>query len=315
MSLISGIRTRIDNLQAPPGWMRWPVLIGQFVLGALFILSGAAKVMDAQSFMATLPLYHLPEWIIPLGTLVPPLEVALGLALVLGIALRPAALAALAMLITFSVLLVIGIMGGELETCGCFGAYLETSPELGLVRNLVLIVLALGLWWQHLKTDATWLPWQAALLAGILLVTGIGTGYTIEAPQSDSSLAQAGEFFPDAGWIDDMPEMEGQQLVFVFAAKCEHCWNAVANIKELAEAGDPPLFAVTPSPQDEIEWFRRTFDVAFPIYRIEPNSFNQAFNYWPALYLLEDGMILGKEEEGVPSLKTFREVTLPDWEG
>ena len=305
MSLISGIRTRIDNLQPPPDWMRWPALIGRFVLGALFILSGAAKVMDAQSFMAKLPL----------GTLVPPVVVALGLALVLGIALRSAAMAVLAMLVTFSVLLISGIMGGELDACGCFGAYLEISPALGLVRNLALMVLALGIGWQHLKAPASWQPWQAALLAGILLVTGIGTGYTIEAPGRDSSLAQVGEFFPDAGWIDDMPEMEGQQLVFVFAAKCEHCWNAIANTKELAGGGDPPLFAVTPSPPDEIEWFRRTFDVSFPIYRIELSSFNRAFNYWPALYLIEDGLILGKEEEGVPSLKTFREVTLPDWEG
>ena len=315
MSIISNLRDRLAALPPAPDWLRWPALLARLALGLMFVLSGMAKVLDAQSFMTTLPLYQLPDWMIPLGALTPPLEVALGLMLVLGIALRPAALGMLAMLLAFSAMLVAGIIGGELENCGCFGTYLETSPELGLLRNVLLMGLAVMVWRFYRDEPADLRRWHLGLLGAVLLTTGLGTGYTMEAPRRDDSLARVGEFFPDEDFIDELPAFAGQQLVFVFSAQCEHCWNAVANVQQLAEAGDPPLIGVAPNDAAEIGWFRRVFNAEYPIYRYDPAAFNSAFNYWPALYLLQDGLILGKEEGDIPSLKTFREVTLAEWEG
>ncbi len=38
-----------------------------------------------------------------------------------------------------------------------------------------------------------------------------------------------------------------------------------------------------------------------------------AFRTWPALYYLEDGIIIGKVEGEVPVPKTLEEVHLPEW--
>ncbi|MCH8327032.1 MAG: DoxX family membrane protein [Candidatus Marinimicrobia bacterium] len=314
MSVTAKLSAKLDALEPLPPWVGWLAVAGRLVVGAMFIFSGLAKVMDAQSFMAALPSYQIPGWLVPLGALVPPVELLLGTMLLLGVSLGTTAAATMAMLVVFSGLLVVGIIGGELGSCGCFGSYLEMSPGLALLRNLGLALLTAAVWVRHRKESADWLSWQMASLGGLLLVSAVGTGYTIEAPRVDNSLAQVGEFFPDEWFVDETPAMDGQLLLFVFAVNCEHCWNAVANIKQLAAGGDPPLVGITSSDPFEIEWFRKTFDVEFPIYRFDPAKFSDAFNYWPALYMLEDGFILGKEEDDIPGLKTFREMTLGAWE-
>ncbi|MEE9162800.1 MAG: MauE/DoxX family redox-associated membrane protein, partial [Candidatus Neomarinimicrobiota bacterium] len=101
------------------------MLAARLLLGALFVVSGVSKVLDAGSFVAVLPLYQLPAWLLPLGALLPTLEAALGVSLILGIAPRLTALAALGALALFSAMLIVGMIGGDLVTCGCFGRLLE----------------------------------------------------------------------------------------------------------------------------------------------------------------------------------------------
>ena len=117
---------------------RLSVVAARLILGAVFVFSGVAKVLDAQSFMAALPIYPIPEWLVPWGMLVPTIEVVLGAALCWGGALRPAAKIALGLLTAFSVVVLSGMVSGGLGTCGCFGRLLESSPSVALARNAAL---------------------------------------------------------------------------------------------------------------------------------------------------------------------------------
>jgi len=313
MNLFTGIQNRLRSLPLFPPWMKWPVIIGRVALGTIFIVSGMMKILDARSFMETLPLYHLPTWLIPLGALVPPVEVAIGVALVIGMVPRSTALATLGLLAVFCVLLVVGIAGGELNDCGCFGQALEQSPQSGLLRNLIFMLLAGIIWYQHHDSRTSWRPWQAGLGAAILLVLGTVTGYTTHTPRLDPSLAKVGEFFPDDGFGRLAPELSGKQLVYVFAADSPDCWNAVANVKALAADTTYVVFGLTASDPHEIGWFANEFDINFKIYTYNPELFNTAFRTWPALYYLEDGMIIGKAEGEVPAPKTLEEVHMAEW--
>ncbi len=314
MSWIDHLQKRLDSLPPFPGWTRWPVLAGRLLLGIMFIFSGLAKVMDAQTFLSTLPLYHVPGWTSVPAALMPAVEVALGVALLAGMAPALMAVGTVALLAAFSVLLVAGILGGELEACGCFGAYLETSPQLALVRNFLLTLVALAVWYHHRREESSWRFWQVGLLMAVLLLAGTHTGYTIQAPAKDDSLAQVGDLFPIDGLLDEEFPLEGESLVFVFAVNCEHCWNAVNNVKELAARSGLPMLGVTLSRAYEIDRFRREFGVDFPIYRYDQQSFFDAFHTWPALYYLQEGTIVGRVDDEVPSLKTLREVHLLEWE-
>ncbi|MCK4578826.1 MAG: hypothetical protein KAU50_08545, partial [Candidatus Marinimicrobia bacterium] len=106
---------------------------------------------------------------------------------------------------------------------------------------------------------------------------------------------------------------EGEQLIYIFAINCEHCWNVVNNVKELAAGGILPVIGITPSQDYEIERFRREFDIQIPIYRYEQKAFFEAFYIWPALYYVRDGIIVGRVDYDVPGLKTLREIHFREW--
>jgi hypothetical protein len=75
---------------------------------------------------------------------VPWLELALGALLVTGVARPAVALVAAALLIVFTVVLVVRIAEGRRVPCACFGG--RSSRPVGLasvLRNVLLIALAL----------------------------------------------------------------------------------------------------------------------------------------------------------------------------
>ena len=224
------------------------------------------------------------------------------------------ALGVIALLAGFSALLVGGIVGGELETCGCFGAYLELSPEQALSRNLLLIPVAGLVWYRHRRDVTNWRAWQVGSLMALMLVAGTYTGYTIQAPAKDNSLAQVGELFPVDGLLDEEFPLTGESLVYVFAVNCDHCWSVINNVKELAARSGLPMLGVTPNREYEIDRFRREFGIDFPIYCYDQQFFFDAFHMWPALYYLKEGTIAGRVDDDIPSLKVLREIHLREWD-
>ena len=297
-----------------PAWMRWPVIICRIVLGSVFIVSGLMKTLDAQSFLATLPYYHLPEWLIPLGALIPAMEVVIGFAFIVGLALPLTALAAVGLLVVFSALLIIGIAGGELETCGCFGRLLEQSPASALFRNLILLILTAPIWNYYRKVSFAWPIWKMSPAVAVLLIAGTMTGYTVHAPQIDDSLASIGNFFPTENILsDEVPDLVGEHFLFVFSVDCEHCWNVIENVKTIAADTNYSVIGIAGSSPTKIAWFREAFDAQFPIYSYDVQTFREAFRTWPALYYVQDGLIVGRIETEVPARITLEEVHLPNW--
>lgn len=296
-----------------PDWARYPAVVLRTLLGGLFIFSGFVKVMDAEAFLATIPLYNVPEWSVPFAILTPPLEIILGLGLVLGLAVRYVALGTMGLLLFFSVLLLVAISGGELESCGCFGAYLEMSPGWSLVRNIVLTMITLFIFRWHRNDKLNWTPRLGLITAGLMLVLGSATGYTAHAAGDEEAVSMVGAIFPDEGYGDNAPSMEGEQLIFIFAVSCHHCWNAVANVNQLADDSGFKVIAVTPNKSYEIKRFEQEFQTHFPIYTLNQKTFFDTFSYWPMLYYVRDGIIAGEVAE-IPALKTLREMHLAEWE-
>lgn len=304
----------LKRIPTLPKWMRWPVVFCRIVLGSVFIVSGLMKALDAQSFIATLPFYHLPEWMIPLGALVPAVEVVIGFAIIVGLVLPLITLAAAGLLIFFSALLVAGIAGGELETCGCFGRLLEQSPGSALGRNVILLVLTGLVWLYYRKVPRAWPVWKVGPTIALLLIAGTITGYTVHAPQIDDSRARVGDFFPTEGIVTDtIPDLIGEHFLFVFSVNCEHCWNVVENVKNIAADTAYSVIGIAGSSPVNIAWFQEEFETQFPIFPYDIQTFQESFRTWPALYYVQDGLILGRIEQEVPARITLEEVHLPDW--
>jgi len=121
-------------------------LVAAIALGAAFLLAGGSKIAAGVSWPRQAADLGAPRWVVPV---LPWVEIVLGAALVTQVARRPAAVAAVVLLVAFSALIAVRLAQGRRPPCACFGAW-STKP-LGpgdLVRNAALIglgvVAALG---------------------------------------------------------------------------------------------------------------------------------------------------------------------------
>jgi len=114
--------------------------IAAVVLGAVFVAAGASKLAAGSAWIAQARQMGAPQ---PVATVVPGVELVLGATLVTGIAMPLPALAAITLLVAFSVIIARQLVDGRHPPCACFGTW-STRPlsEIHLLRNAALIAVA-----------------------------------------------------------------------------------------------------------------------------------------------------------------------------
>jgi uncharacterized membrane protein YphA (DoxX/SURF4 family) len=130
----------------------WLATAGRLLLGGVFVVAGALKIPDPAAAVRAVRAYQLlPEPLVsPVAFGLPVVEIAVGLALLLGIFVRTAALAAAVLLAVFLVGVGSAWARGLQIDCGCFGnggqvAAGETAYPLEVLRDAALLVVALAL--------------------------------------------------------------------------------------------------------------------------------------------------------------------------
>ncbi len=101
----------------------WLGLVARLVTGGVWIVAGALKVGDAQGSIEAVRAYELlPAGLVdPVGLALPAVELVVGLALVLGVFTRAAAVVSALLFVAFIVgIASVWIRGIEID-CGCFG--------------------------------------------------------------------------------------------------------------------------------------------------------------------------------------------------
>ena len=114
-------------------------------LGAIFVVAGAAKLALGAAWPAQARAMGAP---MPIATIVPGVELVIGATLIARIALPLPALAAIVLLVSFSILIARQLVDGRHPPCACFGAW-SHRPLSGahLVRNAVLVAVAIVALW------------------------------------------------------------------------------------------------------------------------------------------------------------------------
>jgi hypothetical protein len=116
-------------------------------LGAMFVIAGATKLALGAAWPAQARAMGAP---MPIATVVPGVELVIGAALIARIAMPLPALAAIVLLVSFSVLIARQLVDGRHPPCACFGAW-SNRPLSGahLVRNAVLVAVAIVALWAQ----------------------------------------------------------------------------------------------------------------------------------------------------------------------
>ena len=115
------------------------------VVGVVFVVAGASKLAAGEGWRRQAAELGAPSFaVVPL----PWIELAVGAALLVRLALPLPIVIALALLLAFTVLLALRIREGRRPECACFGAW-SASPigPVHLARNAVLAALAVVSFW------------------------------------------------------------------------------------------------------------------------------------------------------------------------
>ncbi len=122
---------------------RWFLFVLRCLVAATFLYAGITKIGDPQGFADSIATFRMlpPELINIVALGVPPFEVILGLMLLTGWKLRPAAFGILGLTVVFAIALVQALVRGLEVDCGCFGSgepsVLKTWVSLG--RDVLLL--------------------------------------------------------------------------------------------------------------------------------------------------------------------------------
>lgn len=137
----------------------WLTVRVQIALGAIFVAAALPKISDPPSFAHMIYNYRiLPGPFINITALVMPwAELLAGLALILGVWVRPARWLITAMLVTFMIAIAINLARNNAIDCGCFdvSAAGKTHDEqirdmwMVILRDAGMLLMAAQLWWAE----------------------------------------------------------------------------------------------------------------------------------------------------------------------
>ncbi len=135
---------------APAGLLgnRLLKLIARLILGGVFIYAGLAKIGSPAEFARIVANYGLlPESLaVYFAFVLPWIETALGLLLVIGLGVRKTALALSLLLVVFAGAVLIKSLSGAAGGCGCFSVKSSGSESLFLIIGRDLGLLACGVY-------------------------------------------------------------------------------------------------------------------------------------------------------------------------
>ena len=130
----------------------WLATGARLIIGAVFVVAGVLKVPDPAAAVRAVRDYRLlPESLVaPVAFGLPVVEIAVGLALLIGVFVRTAAVAAAVLLVVFLAAVASAWGRGLQIDCGCFGdggqvAAGETAYPAEILRDTALMGLALAL--------------------------------------------------------------------------------------------------------------------------------------------------------------------------
>lgn len=280
-------------------------------IGLVFVAAAALKAINPAAFHEAVRGYGLlPDAAAPLVTYtLIPLEMALGVALLLDYRRRLAVPATIVLLVGF-----LGLMGytaatgGDVSECGCFGSLVERSTAEVVVEDLGFIALALlGL----LAPRPSGRP--APLRAGLIVVAAAATvaympfaaGVPVErleswlAKEHGLHLALVTRLAPGMTMdelqvsVPDAAFSHGRHLVALMDLEEEEVSGPTAEVlnRLAAERGAPEVAVLYANEEEVKDAFFWSWAPTYPMYKILPEEMKGLYRRLPRFFLVEDGVV------------------------
>jgi uncharacterized membrane protein YphA (DoxX/SURF4 family) len=225
-------------------------IVMKVLLGLVFIASAILKVVDIDQFEIYVYSYHFFN----LNTSFLVARMAIIVELVLGIGLVSNTFhklywwGSMAMLVGYTLLLIYALHLGRTDNCHCFGDFLQFDPKQSLVKNGILILLFLPLYWMgEWETPYRWLILGAAVVVSTVAVFLISPpdNYTPSYTAKQNLQVELFDEMLDEPPLDSLNLCEGKQVVCFFSTGCELCQMAAHKLSLMQQFYGFPADSIT----------------------------------------------------------------------
>ena len=134
-------------------WVKSPLgqllgIVSRFGLALVWLVSGYQKIVDPMGFRQSIEAYEMfpPELVSLIAVTLPPAEILLGIFLLVGLFIVPAAAVSALIMVGFIVGVSSAAVRGLEIDCGCFSAGDGEPSSLGLVIVRDVVFLAMAVW-------------------------------------------------------------------------------------------------------------------------------------------------------------------------
>jgi len=201
--------------------------ISIILVALLFIFSGLSKSINPFGFSN-----QIADYFVALGiniggtyTLLPAIficgaEILLGILLLTRIELKKVAIAALLTMVFFTGLTTWIAIANPVSDCGCFGEVLKISNTVTLLKNIVLLLLTIVIFWMRNDFES---PKRAQnkilIMAAILLSLVPGLYFSATLPMIDATPYKIGVNVPEALSEQEFNSADSEQILLRYRNK------------------------------------------------------------------------------------------------
>ena len=251
------------------------------LLGIVFIFSGAVKAIDPLGtvykiedylkafggiFTELLPMAEVAAWSLII------LELLLGVCMLLNVRTRCTSWIALLFYLVMTPLTLFIAIQNPVSDCGCFGDAIVLTNWQTFWKNVVLIMLAIGLFALRKSTHPLWRGWMELVIATttIIIVVSFMAWTNNHLPVKDFRPYKIGNHLPTLMEYPEDAEPDQYDISFVYAKdgveqtftlenypKGDSTWTFVRQNSKLIKKGyEPPIhdFEIINANGDDLTW-------------------------------------------------------------
>ncbi len=283
--------------------------LARLVLGLVFLLAGVAKAVDPAEFAHEIEGYGLvgPGLSAIAAPLLIAVEMTLGVALLLAFAVPAMAILSSAMILGFLGLKTYSLAAGRTDPCGCFGAYLQTSPGWGIVIDLGFLLAALLAFWGSRRRQAgSGRPALLALAGAGLASLGLALASPYLPLDSLVTRLTPGRTLRDLGIEGKVPG-DGARLVALLDLTDPKSGETAALLDAFTSTpGAPTVLALTPSSEEEKSAFTWSANPTFEIQHVDrpilkPPGRRPLYRRLPRFFLVISGKVAAVYDGAPPA--------------
>lgn len=192
-------------------------------VGGLFIFSGLIKLNDPVGTQIKMEEYFevfaidfgsffhvFIPWALEIGMILIVLELALGFAVLLHYKMKTTMWVMLCLMVFFTFLTFYSAYFNKVTDCGCFGDAIKLTPWESFIKDIILMVFVLHLFWYRKSYDAVLKEKQGHAVIGAVVMVSLFLGiYAIRhLPFIDFRAYKVGNVIPDQMIPEEQPVIE-----------------------------------------------------------------------------------------------------------